>query len=912
MKATYKQLLIFIFHFSFFIFHFSFSYAQTPTVQDCIGAIPVCQDIYVEVNSYSGDGNYHNEIYEAPNCSNACPGSCLAGEVNSVWYIWTVQAAGMLRLTIDPVSNTDDYDWAVYDLTELRCSDIYSSYPLMQKSCNAYGYGSNGNTGINTGYGGSSNCNNCGQTNIWNKDLPVLEGRTYVLVIENWSGTTQGYTLDFSASTAIIYDDVRPELETVLADEITCGDMEVIVDFSENVMCESVGPSDFLLSGPGGPYNILDVQGETCLLGGEMEKRYSLIIDRPINYDGDYSVELKPLNFVYDACNNFALGNTIIFTVDLGAPVVNEFDMLVQAATCGLSNGSITGLQIIGTPPYSYYWTNEPGDTVGTSLDLLDIPTGNYYLEVSDDNTCETVGGPYFVDQSGAPLLDDASIDITGANFGANNGHITGLEISGNDPFIYLWTDESSDSVGNELELHNIYSGNYYLLATDIYGCDTLGGPYFVQQIGGPVGVEAHAAPETICIGASSQLITTAFGGTGSYTYSWVSNPPGFSSDIPSPVVIPVVTTTYTVTINDGFNSTSSEVTVTVNSLPVAHAGIDQTVPYGTSTTVNAVVSGGSGSYDYYWEPSELLITPTLQTTATYNLYETTLFTVQGVDKITACASLYDTVIVFLDGGPLGVTMSLQNDTICMGESTTITALGFGGNEGSYTYTWYFDGSVIKVETSDISTLEITPVIPGSLLYTVEISDGFNIFSSSKTVTVAPSPAFLLIGSPVVTACPLDTVLLKPDISYPGATYYWSNGSTEPFLNLSTTGIGFTVKNLHLNITNQEGCQYTDSITVIFDFAACFGIDEYENFPKVKVYPNPTSGFINIELEESEGFSNVQILNSQGYVVYVKDPGKLLPGNNKIVADLSTLPKGVYLLRAIHERFIYHQKVVLQ
>ena len=49
----------------------------------------------------------------------------------------------------------------------------------------------------------TTNCNNCGPTKIWNKDLTVLEGRTYVLIIENWSGTTQGYTLDFSASTAV-------------------------------------------------------------------------------------------------------------------------------------------------------------------------------------------------------------------------------------------------------------------------------------------------------------------------------------------------------------------------------------------------------------------------------------------------------------------------------------------------------------------------------------------------------------------------------------------------------------------------------------------------------------------------------------------------------------------------------------
>ncbi len=219
--------------------------------------------------------------------------------------------------------------------------------------------------------------------------------------------------------------------------------------------------------------------------------------------------------------NNFAIGNTIVFNVSLGAPVINEFGLVIQAATCGLANGSITGLQIIGTPPFSYLWTDNNGNPVGNTLELHNVPTGNYYLQVTDPHTCEKLGGPYVVDQTGAPLVNDASIVITGANYGANNGQITGLVVTGNDPLTYVWTDSSNVVVGTNLDLLNIYAGNYYLLVTDTYGCDTLAGPYFVQQIGGPVGVQASATPQSICAGESSQLVATGFGGTGDYTYSW-------------------------------------------------------------------------------------------------------------------------------------------------------------------------------------------------------------------------------------------------------------------------------------------------------------------------------------------------------------------------------------------------------
>jgi hypothetical protein len=914
MKAALPRfhfILAFIFYVSLFTIHYSASYAQVPTVQDCMGAIPVCQDIYVEVNSYSGEGNYQNEIYEDLPCNQACPGSCLAGETNSVWYIWTVQASGMLRLTIDPVNGADDYDWAVYDLTELRCSDIYNSYALMQKSCNAYGQAPNGNTGINTANGGVGNCANCGGTHIWNADLAVSEGRTYVLVIENWSGTTQGYTLDFSASTAIIFDDVRPELAVVLADEITCGDTEIIVEFSENVLCESVDPTDFQLAGPGGPYTVLDAQGETCMAGGEWEKRYTLIIDKPIRNDGDYSVQLMPLNFVYDACNNFALGNTITFNVDLGAPVINEFNLAIESATCGLANGSVTGLQIIGTPPYSVVWKDEGGNTVGNALDLVNVSTGNYYLTITDNNTCQTVGGPYFVDQSGAPAVNDDLLVITGANYGVNNGSITGLNISGNEPLIFLWTDESSNPVGNTEDLLNVFSGNYYLQVTDVYGCDTLAGPYFVQQIGGPIGVEANCDPSSICAGEASELYATAFGGLGIYTFSWTSNPPGFVSDLQAPVVYPAVTTAYTVTISDGYNVTSSTTTVTVNPIPIAFAGDDQSIPYGTSTTIYGLASGGNGIYGYNWEPADLLINPTAQNPSTKNLYQTTLFTLNVIDVSTGCISLYDTVLVALQGGPLGVTMSLQQDTICKGDATIITAYGFGGNFGNYTYNWYFGANLLKTETNSISTLNVSPTTNGNFTYTVKIFDGYNEYTSDITLHVSPTPAFVILGGPQIVACPADTVILQPNNTFLGAEYYWSNGSTDPYVHLASTGIGFSVRLVKLTVTNTDGCQYSDSISVVFDFAACFGIDEYESFPSVTIYPNPTNGSVYVELEDGEGFSSLQVINMQGSMIYQEEIDKIQPGKNTLIVDLSAFPKGVYLLRAIHDRFIHQQKVVL-
>jgi hypothetical protein len=69
---------------------------------------------------------------------------------------------------------------------------------------------------------------------------------------------------------------------------------------------------------------------------------------------------------------------------------------------------------------------------------------------------------------------------------------------------------------------------------------------------------------DSICLGCSTQLTTHVYGCSEAYTFSWASDPPGFSSAEKSPVVDPLVTTTYTVTVTDGNFSDQKSVTIKV------------------------------------------------------------------------------------------------------------------------------------------------------------------------------------------------------------------------------------------------------------------------------------------------------------------------------------------------------------
>lgn len=94
--------------------------------------------------------------------------------------------------------------------------------------------------------------------------------------------------------------------------------------------------------------------------------------------------------------------------------------------------------------------------------------------------------------------------------------------------------------------------------------------------------------------------------------------------------------------------------------------------------------------------------------------------------------------------------------------------------------------------------------------------------------------------------------------------------------------------------TNTAGTAYGNCLK--FTAGEAVGINEPELFVQdFTVYPNPASGFttISFHIESSENLS-LTIVNLKGQAVYHHDPGILLPGENKIELDVSSLPNGLY------------------
>lgn len=123
-----------------------------------------------------------------------------------------------------------------------------------------------------------------------------------------------------------------------------------------------------------------------------------------------------------------------------------------------------------------------------------------------------------------------------------------------------------------------------------------------------PLAISATAVPSVICSGQSSQLNAGATGGSGTYTYTWTSNPAGFTSNVANPVVNPTVTTIYYIEVTDGINTATDDVTVTVETTP-SQPG----TPFGDSevcqntymTTYGTAGAVGGTSYNWQILPAE-------------------------------------------------------------------------------------------------------------------------------------------------------------------------------------------------------------------------------------------------------------------------------------------------------------------
>ncbi|MCO5260031.1 MAG: hypothetical protein M9916_07800 [Crocinitomicaceae bacterium] len=161
--------------------------APPATPQDCEGAILVCSN-----NSFAGNSN-GGGLYSELNSGNQ---GCMSTEHESSWYYVHVGQSGTLEMTISPDNGTDDYDWAIWGpftaaTAAANCSPVSDPIRCSWNAPPSYDTGmGNGATDTSEGASGDG----------WIMPLDVLGDQVYVLLIDNFSGSTNPFSLTWGGT----------------------------------------------------------------------------------------------------------------------------------------------------------------------------------------------------------------------------------------------------------------------------------------------------------------------------------------------------------------------------------------------------------------------------------------------------------------------------------------------------------------------------------------------------------------------------------------------------------------------------------------------------------------------------------------------------------------------------------------
>ncbi len=586
-----------------------------------------------------------------------------------------------------------------------------------------------------------------------------------------------------------------------------------------------------------------------------------------------------------------------------------------------------------GVPPYSYQWEAVPEDPSLSGQENLENPVVSptqettYTLTVTDDNGCTAVSSatinlwPTVVADAGGDedgnvfICEGATINLGGTPLGIGN---TGYYL--NDPdidpaqFTYHWEQISPGGItfiSNEPhpEVSPVETSTYRVRVTDQGGDNCEAYDTVVVEVFDPI--TADIIPDTeICHpgnnGDGFTLSANISGGSGDYNFYWSADPEdptlaGQENEL-NPVVNPLVTTTYTFTVEDlvGIGCDVSEQTViTVWPEVFANAGTDTIIcqlsgPDTFTLGGEPTAWGGSGDFDYLWssvpvDPSlagqETLPNPEVTPT------ETTTYTVWVTDE-NGCQQ-YDEIVV--DVGDALLVDAGEDTEVCHPDNDGEFQLNatVSGGSGNYSYSWTPAEGLSDPEIPNpVASPETTTT------YTLTVSDEQGCFSSDDiTLTVIDL---------VVADAGEDQTICHPDnfgeahLSASGTggsgvfEFYWTAEPEDPSLsgqesqqNIIVSPTETTVYTLIVTDQGDAACAEVAQVTVFLneELTVSAGEDHVICNPEnggtgaqLQALPSGGSGDLTFEWSPAEGLSDPNIADpianpeeSTTYVVTVTD-----------------------------------------
>ncbi|PLX23500.1 MAG: hypothetical protein C0597_00930, partial [Marinilabiliales bacterium] len=314
--------------------------------------------------------------------------------------------------------------------------------------------------------------------------------------------------------------------------------------------------------------------------------------------------------------------------------------------------------------------------------------------------------------------------------------------------------------------------------------------------------------------------------------------------------------------------------------------------------SIDVTVTGGTSPYTYAWTTSDgsgLVPDAEDQSDLRAGKYD---LTVTDDNSCTATTS-----ITILEPTAINIAETEVNDISCNGLSDgSIDITVSGGTVATvYTYNWSTsDGSGEVPGDEDQTGL-------GAGTYDLTVTDD-NLCTENISIAISEPPAISIDSensTPVSPSSGIDGTLTVTASGGTGVLSYTLNEDditniTGVFTELDTGD--YTVK-----VTDENGCEITSNI-ITLDFNV--GVINISNSDKIKLYPNPTSDRLFIEIDFDYEDLKMEIISISGQLILNKEIES--HGNSKEEVDLSEYPKGIYFIRIYNGDFDYKAKILLQ
>jgi gliding motility-associated-like protein len=644
---------------------------------DCTSAVILCDKSPFSVEQAVGEGSDPNEVD---------PSACIQQEIASSWYRWTCKETGTFTFSITPNNPADDIDFAVYKLPGgiddcenkelIRCEaageDVGAPFPDWSVCT--------GTTGLSLNESDISEAPGCsaGQNNFV-AAIDMIAGESYALVINNFSESGNGFSIDFGGTSTFL----GPNPAFTLAPNIVCESTEItftdastsldaITDWHWNF---GVGASPATANGKGPhtvTYNtpgivsvaltitnadgcqVTSVENITVLPLPEVDP--TLLADycgpsantgavilsptgdgQPYLYDwngnGVFTMDTSILDVVagdYEVTVQTADGCTQTFNYEVleGLSLAANVDPVTPPTCNGDTDGSISISIQIANPPVTFDFGNGPQ----SSNTLSGIPAGTYNVQVVDGQGCP---GNFTIEVVDFPVLEPNISSVNISCFGESDGSAMVSPSGGAGNYAYLW-----DNGATTASIENLVAGTYTVTVTDENGCMAIVSTTIIEPTQLTMTLEAE---DVICFGDETGVINiAASGGTPPYEYSATGTDFQSESSITG-----LAAGNYDVVVQDSRGCTIT-LPATINEPPpiIVEAGNDQTIDLGYTADIHALVTPIGLPVTLTWSPNTTLdCTDCLDPTALP--FGTTTYLLIATDE-NGCIG-FDSVTIFVN-----------------------------------------------------------------------------------------------------------------------------------------------------------------------------------------------------------------------------------------------------------------------